>query len=156
MALKQIGEYNGTYFYRSDTHPAVYAGWEPGVTDGRDDSVTCLFTEGESLEGFIAALRAACEPTPTERVVAAAKACVHQMVTSFGFGKAEGEELKAAVRALDAEDAEDAEVGMINNRAICSDELGRYIDVHGLEHFYFDIRVFPLEETIAQLRAVKR
>lgn len=153
MALKQIGEYNGTYFYRSDTYPEVYAGWKPGVTDSRDASVTCLFCDDETLEGFIAALRVACAPTPTERVVAAAKACVHKMVTSFGFGKAEGEELKAAVCALDAEDAE---VGMVNNRAICSDELGRYIDVHGLERFYFDSRVFPMEETIGQLRAVKR
>lgn len=98
--LKLVGEYNKTYIYKHTKTDAVYVSCDYNAQSGDDDAITCLVAhEGESLEDFIAALRAATRD-PKEAAIAAAQEYVKVHLTA-SHAKRYSEEGERLVKALE-------------------------------------------------------
>lgn len=113
---KQIGKFepdsafNGAHFYREADgtvwasevdHPTIYVNYNPRAVALFDPS------KGETLEGFISALRAACAD-PRQRVIDAARAAVESYDPETDEWETDlVKSLREAVEALDEADDED-------------------------------------------------
>lgn len=113
--LTRIGQYLAndttlaTHIYRSEKGTICVSYDGRAEDSSADDVVGIISTQyGETLEGFIAALRAACED-PRDRVIRAARAAVESFDPETDEWSTDlVETLKASIEALDeAEESDD-------------------------------------------------